>query len=118
MKIVIKTKKVLLEANLLLLFLLKAFGERKIYIPDFCIAFCKRSELNDEVSDILKSNLILLAPHVKSDEFANFIEKISDYCDAYSGEPEPLRKSYEIDDTEFRDLVENTYFQLQKFLEK
>jgi len=98
--------------------LLKEFVEGKIDIPEFCIAFCKRSELNDEVSDILESNLILLSPHANSTDFADFIEKICDYCDAYSGEPEFLRESYEIDDTQFRNSIEKTYFQLQKFLEK
>lgn len=98
--------------------LLNEFMERKIDIPDFCIAFSRRISLNSEVVDTLESNLILLSPHEKSVEFADFIETISDYCDSYSGEPESLRESYELDDTEFQDSIEKTYRQLQNFLEK
>ena len=92
--------------------------ERKIDIPEFCIAFCRRSSLNIEVLDTLESNLVLLSPHEKSSEFANFIEEIVSCCEVYSGDPEPLKESYEIGDTDFQDLVEKTYLRLQKFLEK
>ena len=37
--------------------LLNRFMEKKIDIPDFCIAFCERYKLNEEVGDILESNL-------------------------------------------------------------
>jgi hypothetical protein len=92
--------------------------EKKIDIPDFCIAFCERHKLNEEVLYILESNLILSAPHIKSVKFSGFMEDILNCCEAYEGDPEPFRTIYDIDDTEFQDLVEKTYFQLQKFLEK
>lgn len=98
--------------------LLNEFIEEKIDIPEFCQAFCERYELNDEVADILESNLILLSPHEKSGDFSGFIEEIFSCCEVYNADPEPFRISYDIDDTEFRDLVEKVYLQLQKFLEK
>jgi hypothetical protein len=39
--------------------LLKEFMEEKIDIPEFCGAFFRRSELNEEVVDMLESNLVL-----------------------------------------------------------
>ena len=98
--------------------LLNEFMEKKIDIPEFCQAFCRRSELNDEVVDTLESNFILLSPHEKSVEFSDFMEEIFSCCEAYNGDPEPFRTSYDIGETEFRDSVEKTYFRLQKFLEK
>ena len=98
--------------------LLKKFEERKIDISDFCIAFCKRSELNNDVSNILESNLILLAPHSKSGEFAAFIEQICDDCEVYSGDPEPFRESYEIGDIKFRASVEKIFLKMQKYLDE
>ena len=73
--------------------LLNEFMEEKIDIPDFCIAFCRRSELNGEVADMLKSNLVLLSPHKKSIEFSVFIQEILSCCEVYSGDPGSLRES-------------------------
>ena len=98
--------------------LLNQFIEKKIDIPDFCIAFCERYKLNEEMADILESKLVLLSPHEKSLAFGNLLELIVDSCEVCNGDPEPLRESYEIGHTEFRDLVKKTYLQIQKFLEE
>lgn len=98
--------------------LLNQFMEKKIDIPDFCIAFCERYKLNEEVADILESNLVLLSPHENSLDFGNLLELIVDSCEVCNGDPEPLRKSYEIGHIEFRDLVEKTYLQIQKYLDE
>ena len=89
-----------------------------IEIPEFCIAFYRRSSLNSKVLDTLESNLVLLSPHENSLEFGNLLQEIFDFCEIHSGNPEPLRESYEIGDTEFRDSIEKTYLRLQTFLEQ
>lgn len=98
--------------------LLEKFVGKKIDIGEFCIAFEERAKLIGEVTDILESNLILLSPHPKSLDFSDFIGDILDECEIYNPDPEPFRHEYELDETEFRDSIEETYLQIQKFLEE
>jgi hypothetical protein len=98
--------------------LLKEFIEGKIDIGEFLIAFEERGRLNGEVLDILESNLILLEPHEKSLDFLDFIQQILQDCDIYNPDPEPFRHEYELDETEFRNSIEETYLQIQKLLEE
>jgi hypothetical protein len=96
--------------------LLKEFIEGKIDIGEFLIAFEERGRLNGEVLDILESNLILLEPHEKSLDFLDFIQQILQDCEIYNPDPEPFRHEYELDETEFRNSIEETYLQIQKLL--
>jgi hypothetical protein len=98
--------------------LLEEFIEGKIYIGEFLIAFEERGRLNGEVLDILESNLILLEPHEKSLDFLDFIQQILQDCDIYNPDPEPFRHEYELDETEFRNSIEETYLQIQKLLKE
>ncbi len=98
--------------------LLKEFIEGKIDIGEFLIAFEERGRLNGEVLDILESNLILLEPHEKSLDFLDFIQQILQDCAIYNPDPEPFRHEYELDETEFRDSIEETYLQIQKLLKE
>jgi hypothetical protein len=98
--------------------LLKEFIEGKIDIGKFLIAFEERGRLNGEVLDILESNLILLEPHEKSLDFLDFIQQILQDCDIYNPDPEPFRHEYELDETEFRSSIEETYLQIQKLLKE
>jgi hypothetical protein len=98
--------------------LLKEFIEGKIDIGEFLIAFEERGRLNGEVLDILESNLILLEPHEKSLDFLDFIQQILQDCDIYNPDPEPFRHEYELDETEFRSSIEETYLQIQKLLKE
>ena len=98
--------------------LLEEFIERKIDIGEFLIAFEERGRLNGEVLDILESNLILLEPHQKSLDFLDFIQQILEDCEIYNPDPEPFRHEYELDETEFRDSIEETYLQIQKLLKE
>ncbi len=98
--------------------LLEEFIEGKIYIGEFLIAFEERGRLNGEVLDILESNLILLEPHEKSLDFLDFIQQILQDCDIYNPDPEPFRHEYELDETEFRSSIEETYLQIQKLLKE
>ena len=98
--------------------LLKEFIEGKIDIGEFLIAFEEKGRLNGEVLDILESNLILLEPHEKSLDFLDFIQQILQDCDIYNPDPEPFRHEYELDETEFRSSIEETYLQIQKLLKE
>jgi hypothetical protein len=98
--------------------LLKEFIEGKIDIGEFLIAFEERGRLNGEVLDILESNLILLEPHEKSLDFLDFIQQILQDCEIYNPDPEPFRHEYELDETEFRNSIEETYLQIQKLLKE
>ena len=98
--------------------LLKEFIEEKIAIGEFLRAFEERVRLNGEVLDILESNLILLEPHEKSLDFLDFIQQILQDCEIYNPDPEPFRHEYELDETEFRNSIEETYLQIQKLLKE
>jgi len=98
--------------------LLEEFIEGKIDIGEFLIAFEERGRLNGEVLDILESNLILLEPHEKSLDFLDFIQQILQDCEIYNPDPTPFRHEYELDETEFRDSIEETYLQIQKLLKE
>jgi hypothetical protein len=98
--------------------LLKEFIEGKIDIGEFLIAFEERGRLNGEVLDILESNLILLEPHEKSLDFLDFIQQILQDCEIYNPDPEPFKHEYELDETEFRNSIEETYLQIQKLLKE
>jgi hypothetical protein len=74
------------------------------------------NKLNEEVADILESNLILLAPHVKSGKFLSFMEKIFNCCEAYNADPELFRTIYDIYDNEFRRLLKKLIFNYKSFL--
>jgi hypothetical protein len=97
--------------------LLEKFVEEKIDFGEFFSAFDEISKLNDEVSDILESNLILLSPHPKSLDFSNFIGDILDECAIYNPDPEPFRCEYELNETEFRNSMEEIYLRRKKFIE-
>lgn len=98
--------------------LLEEFLEGKIDIGEFLVAFEERVRLNGEVLDILESNLILLEPHEKSLDFLDFMHQILQDCAIYNPDPEPFRHEYELDETEFRDSIEETYLQIQKLLKE
>jgi hypothetical protein len=98
--------------------LLEKFIEGKIDIGEFLIAFEERVRLNGEVLNILESNWILLEPHEKSLDFSDFIQQIFQDCGIYNPDPEPFRQECELDDTEFRDSIEETYLQIQKLLKE
>ena len=98
--------------------LLEEFIEGKLDIGEFLIAFEERGRLNGEVLDILESNLILLEPHQKSLDFLSFIQQILEDCEIYNPDPEPFRHEYELDETEFRNSIEETYLQIQKLLKE
>lgn len=96
--------------------LLTKFIEKKIDGFNFRITFCERYKSIEKVADVVKSNRVLLSPDKNSLDFGNLLAKIYNYCQIYSGDPEPFRNKFEIGDVEFRTSIEKTYFQLKKFL--
>jgi hypothetical protein len=62
--------------------------------------------------------LILLSPHSKALDFLDFIGDILDQYEIYNPDPEPFKLEYELDETEFRNSIQETYLRLQKFLEE
>lgn len=98
--------------------LLDKFLQEKIDIGEFYIRFRERYRLSDEVKDILELNFIILSPHPKSLDFADFIIEILDACELYSPDPEPIRFKYQFDETEFCNSIKGTYLKIQNFLEE
>lgn len=96
--------------------LLDKFIDKKIDSFNFRIAFCERYKSIEKVSNLLKSNLVLLSPDKKSLNFGDLLAIIEDYCEGYSDDPEPFRNEFEIGDVEFRILIEKIYLKIQKHL--
>lgn len=63
--------------------LLENFQKGKIQDVEFCFAFVERGLLITNILKSLKSNLILLSPHEKSNHFSNFVSITIDICESY-----------------------------------
>ena len=68
---------------------------------NFQIRFCERYESIEKVTDLLKSNRVILSSDKNSLHFVDILSKIDDSCKAYSDDPEPFRNKFEIGDVEF-----------------
>ena len=68
------------------------------------------------MADLLKSNLVLFFSDKNSLDFADLLEKISHYYEAYSHDPEPSRNEFKIGNVEFRISIEKIYLEIQKYL--
>jgi hypothetical protein len=91
------------------------FRKGKLKYLEFCVAFEKRGQLNSEARRILESNLILFSPHQKSFGFSDLLEEIFDLCSMQLEDAE----SYDYDknsEIEFKNRIEETYFQIQNYL--
>lgn len=95
--------------------LLRNYVKNNLHILDFRIEFRARYESIEKVADFLELNRVLLSPNENSFEFTSLVSNVVSCCDIYSNDPEPFRYDYEIDDDEFRTLVEEIYFKIQKF---
>jgi len=96
--------------------LVENYREKKIDSLNFRSRFCERYESIEKVADLLKSNRVLLSPDKNSLDFGDLLEKIENYCKAYSDDPEPFRTNVDIGEVEFRMLIEKIYLKMQKFL--
>ena len=95
--------------------LLENFQKRKIEDFEFCFAFEERGLLMSDLSDILKSNLILLSPHEKSNHFSSFISAMIDICKSYIENADGNDEDSKI---EFENLILEMYLQLQEILKE
>ena len=95
--------------------LLENFQKGKIQDFEFCFAFEERGLLISDISDILKSNLILLSPHEKSNRFSNFVSLTIDICKSYIEDAEDNDEDSKI---KFENLIEEIYLQIQKILKE
>lgn len=82
------------------------FINKKIDILSFQIAFCKRYESVQKVTNLLKSNRIFFSPNKKSFNFVDLLLEIDFYSKVYSSDLEIFRNKFEIRDVEFRILIE------------
>lgn len=83
--------------------LLENFQKGKIQDFEFCFAFEDRGLLISDISDILKSNLILLSPHEKSNHFSSFVSVTIDICKSYIENADDNDEDSKI---EFENLIE------------
>jgi hypothetical protein len=70
--------------------------------------------LNDELSDESKRNDI----HEKATNFTVFLDDLSTGCEVCDRNPECCRLPGHISEGELRKEIEETYLQIQKFLEE
>lgn len=95
--------------------LLENFQKGKIEDFEFCFTFEERGLLISDLSDILESNLILLSPHEKSNDFSSFVTLIVDTCKSYIENAENNDQDSKI---EFENLIEEIYLQIQEILKE
>lgn len=95
--------------------LLENFQKGKIQDFEFCFAFEERGLLISDISDILKSNLILLSPHEKSNHFSSFVSVTIDICKSYIENADDNDEDSKI---EFENLIEEIYLQIQEILKE
>ena len=93
--------------------LLEDFRKGKMKAFEFCITFEKTGKLTGDIIDILESNLILLSPDEKSFGFSDLLEEIFDLCSTHLEDTEFHDKNSEV---EFKNSIEEIYFQIQNYL--
>jgi hypothetical protein len=98
--------------------LVTQFIEKKMKIFEFIQALRERYQSVQKIKNLLQSNRILLSPNKNSLEFEKLISRIEDYCEGYSGDPEPLLDKYEIGEIEFTNFMEKIYFQLKELIQE
>jgi hypothetical protein len=95
--------------------LLEDFRKGGVETFEFCITFENTGKLTSDIMDILESNLIILSPDEKSLGFSNLLEEVFDLCGGYLQDAEFRDETSEI---EFKNSIEEIYFQIQKFCKK
>lgn len=96
--------------------LLDNYQKKTIDTFSFRMRFFERYDSIEKVAHLLESNRVLLSPDKNSLDFGDLLQKIYDYCQAYSDDPEPFRHRSEITDVQFQILLEKTYLEIQNVL--
>ena len=92
----------------------KEFLLNRITSGKFCELLEEKRELNDELSNKLQCDII----HEKADSFTDFIDNLSTSCEVCDRNPKSYRLPGHISENELRKEIEETYLQIQKFLEE
>lgn len=92
----------------------KKFLSNKITSLKFCEILEEKLELNDELSNTLGYDII----HEKAANFTEFLDNLSTSCEVCDRNPESSRLPGHISESELRKEIEETYRQIQKFLEE
>jgi hypothetical protein len=98
--------------------LLENFQKGKIQDFEFCFAFEERGLLITAISDILKSNLILLSPQEKYNHFSSLVSYTIDICKCYIENADDNDEDSKTKKIEFENLIGKIYLQLQEILKK
>jgi len=92
----------------------KEFLSNRITSVKFCEILEEKLELNDELSNKLQCDII----HEKAANFKEFIDNLSTSCEVCDRNPESYRLPSHISESELRKEIEETYLQIEKFLEE
>ena len=92
----------------------KKFISNGITSTEFCKILNEKLELNQELLDELKFDLI----HEKSKDFTDFLDDLSLSCEMCDRSAESYRLPGYISESELRNEIKQTYLQIEKFLEK
>ena len=92
----------------------KKFLSNRITSVKFCEILEEKLELNDEFSNKLQCDIV----HEKAANFTDFLDNLSTSCEVCDRNPESCRLPGHISESELRKEIEETYLQIQKFLEE
>lgn len=92
----------------------KEFLSNRITSAKFCEILEEKLELNDELSNKLRFDII----HEKAFNFTEFLDNLSTCCEVCDRNPESCRLPGHISESELRKEIEETYLQIQKFLKE
>ena len=92
----------------------KKFLSNRITSVKFCEILEEKLELNDELSEKLQCDVI----HEKAANFTDFLDNLLTSCEICDRNPESCRLPDHISESELRTDLEETYLQIQKFLEE
>ena len=91
----------------------KKLLSNRITSVKFCEILEEKLELNDELSDKLQCDVI----HEKAANFTDFLDNLSTSCEVCDGNTESCKLPGHRSESELRKEIEETYLQIQKFLE-
>jgi transcriptional regulator of heat shock response len=92
----------------------KEFLSNRITNVKFCEILEEKLELNEELSNKLQCDII----HEKAANFTEFLDNLSTSCEVCDRNPESCKLPGHISESELRKEIEETYLQIQKFLEE
>ena len=92
----------------------KMFLSNQITSGKFCQLLEAKRELSEELTSEFQSDII----HEKAGNFTDFLDDLSVSCEVCDRGPESYIEPGDISESELRTEIQETYLQIQKFLEK